>query len=238
MAENRFLTPRLSAILEQVQDCKCLGDVGTDHAYIPIAAVRTDRADFAYATDVHPGPVKKAADNVALYGLSEHISVRLGDGLAPLLDTDVDTVVIAGMGGCLITEILERHFDFASQRRRLILQPMREADVVRTYLADKGFPFTETLVQEDRRFYHILTVFPNEKMTGDAPDEWDLRFGIRWLRHHPLFLAYIAQIAQGLKQIEDSIQGEKAQSLSRKAECRREREFLQELMKNDETAGN
>lgn len=238
MLPRHFLTPRLSMILEQVPDCKCLCDIGTDHAYIPIAAIDSGRALRAYATDVHAGPVKKARENIALYGFSKEIEVRLGDGLFPVLDTDADVIVIAGMGGCLITEILKQQSDFVSRCTRLILQPMREADVIRRFLCETGWHFEEKLVQEERRFYHILVVDPTVPFDDEDVDAWDLKFGIRWLNSDSLFVDALKHSITELKKIENSISAGKEQAMERKAECRLEREYLQKVVEQYETCRN
>lgn len=235
MLSEQYLTPRLRAILEQVPLCKCLCDIGTDHAYIPIAAIDRKRTSRAFATDVHEGPVKRARENVAFYGLSDEIEVRLGNGLLPVLDTEPDVVVIAGMGGCLITEILQQQEDFVARCSRLVLQPMREADAIRRYAFDKGWSFTETLAQEERRYYHILTVHPQVTLTETNISEWDFKFGTRWLKRHPSFISELLQTIEELKRIEDGISGDKEQAQKRKLDCRMTRDYLQEVVKRIET---
>lgn len=235
MLPKNFLTPRLAEIMKQIPDCNTLCDIGTDHAYIPIAAVESGRAKRAYATDVHQGPVERAQKNIALYGFSKQIEVRLGNGLLPILDTSAEVVVIAGMGGCLITEIISQCTDFIAACDCLLLQPMRETEVVRRYLFEQGWSFEEKLVQEDRRFYHILVVHPQKPFTSEVMTDWDFKFGICWLKTNPLFPKELKQLIAERKRIEAGIVTDKSQSLERKENCRIEREYLQKVVELHET---
>lgn len=235
MLPKNFLTPRLAEIMHRIPSCSILCDIGTDHAYIPIAAVDSGRVRRAYATDVHQGPVKRAQENIALYGFSKQIEVRLGNGLFPVLDTSAEVVVVAGMGGCLITEILSQCTGFVSGCKCLLLQPMRETDVVRRYLFEQGWSFEETLAQEDRRIYHVLIVHPQKPFGAVTITDWDFRFGTCWLDKHPLFVEELKQLIDERKRIEAGIVTDKAQSLERKENCRIEREYLQKVVEQHET---
>lgn len=237
MLQENFLTPRLSALLEQIPKCKTFADIGTDHAYLPIAAVLEEKAVMAYATDVHLGPVQKAENNIALFGLSDRISVLLGDGLLPLIGFNVDVIAIAGLGGCLMRDILVQHWDWAAKCSRILLQPMREVHVLREFLYQKGIYFTETIVQEERRFYHILSVYP-QKRQKLCLEPLAIRFGVFWLKEDPLFWQEAKQTVAELQAIEERITGTKAVALARKEACREEREFLQELILEHESKRN
>lgn len=237
MLPKNFLTPRLSAILEQISVCETFADIGTDHAYLPIAAVLEEKAARAYATDVHLGPVQKAENNIALFGLSDQISVLLGDGLLPLIDFKVDVIAIAGMGGCLMRDILQRHWEWAENCSQIILQPMREVYVLREFLCQKEIYFNETIVREERRFYHILSVYP-QKGQKLCLKPLAIRFGVFWLNEDPLFWQEAKQTVAELQTIEERITGTKAEALVRKETCRAEREFLQELILEHESKRN
>ncbi|MCL1845538.1 MAG: class I SAM-dependent methyltransferase, partial [Defluviitaleaceae bacterium] len=117
------LSPRLAAVLSCVEKCGVLADIGTDHAYLPIEAVRAGLCERAIACDVSVGPLEFAARNIRAAGLCDEtfcneaddnswqtyglIETRLGDGLAPLAADKADCIVIAGMGGMKIIEILQ-----------------------------------------------------------------------------------------------------------------------------------
>ncbi|NJD04175.1 MAG: SAM-dependent methyltransferase, partial [Ruminiclostridium sp.] len=152
------LKGRLGAIAEKIPQCGTLADVGTDHAYIPIFAVKNSMCRKAIAADVKSGPVGIAARNIKRYGYEKRIETRLGYGLEPITEAESDVIVIAGMGGILIREIIEKSIEKAQIARVLILQPMNMAEVLRKWLNENGFEiFDETLAEESDKIYNILS---------------------------------------------------------------------------------
>ena len=63
------LNRRLKMIADQVPACETLADIGTDHAYFPIYAVKTRLCDRALAVDLKAGPLSRASSNIKRYGL-------------------------------------------------------------------------------------------------------------------------------------------------------------------------
>ena len=100
------LNSRLSKIAEMVRKGDRVADIGTDHAYLPVYLVKSGISPFAYACDVVDGPLCNACKNIESAAV-ENICIRKGDGLAAVAPSEVDTLVIAGMGGDLIMRILE-----------------------------------------------------------------------------------------------------------------------------------
>ena len=151
------LGSRLAALAACVPQGTRVADIGTDHAYLPIELVQKNIAILAVAADVHIGPYQAAKDNIEGLGLNNKISVRFGDGLSVLSPGEVDTVVIAGMGGSTIIEILTSNPEVTSSLSRLILQPMVATGMVRRWLSsNKWTIIDEALVQDDGKLYEIL----------------------------------------------------------------------------------
>ncbi len=105
------ISRRLKAVAALVTGDGTIADIGTDHAYIPIYLIQTGAAAHAIAMDVNPGPLARAQEHIGQYGLSASIETRLSDGLARLRPGEADSVVIAGMGGALMTRILDEGCD-------------------------------------------------------------------------------------------------------------------------------
>ena len=124
MGERPALQPRLRAIADLVPPGCRLADIGTDHGYIPVDLLLAGRIAHAIATDIGALPLEHARQTADRCSLTDGIDFRLGDGLAPVSPQEVDTVIIAGMGGDTITEILSAA-PWAREGPLLLLQPMR-----------------------------------------------------------------------------------------------------------------
>ncbi|MDR1664352.1 MAG: class I SAM-dependent methyltransferase [Clostridiales bacterium] len=150
------LSERLQAVLGFVRG-KTLADIGADHAYIPIAACQSGLCETAIACDIKPGPLGKAAENIKAYNLESRIQTRLGAGLTPLHTGEADCIVIAGMGGMNIIEILTASLETAKAAKRLVLQPQRDLPKVKAALSAMGFLIEdEKTAREGDRFYPVV----------------------------------------------------------------------------------
>lgn len=160
------LNKRLAAVEAWVRQGSRAVDVGTDHAHLPVVLIQSGRCPHVIATDIIPGPVASANKTVAQTGLSNQIDVRLGNGLDPVLPDEVDDILIAGMGGENIADILKRAEWVKSDRYQLVLQPMTRIEVLREYLLTNGFSIDrETSVIDHGHRYLIMAA----RYTGAAP---------------------------------------------------------------------
>lgn len=156
------LAPRLEKIASLVPPNRCTADIGTDHAYIPIYLVKKGIAEKAIASDIRRGPLLRAKENTEKYNLSGQIDLRLGGGLSTLSPCDADVIIIAGMGGILIADILEESRAVMDNAKLLILQPMTAILELREYLMSHGFSIeSEHLEAEDEKLYNIIVAKPN-----------------------------------------------------------------------------
>lgn len=156
------LKGRLKLIAKKIPRCITICDIGTDHGYIPIYCILKGICERAVATDVRKGPLLIAQENIKRYGLDENIETRLGDGLEPVAEVEADVIVIAGMGGILIRDILKRDYEKA-KKALLILQPMNAPEALREWLYSEGFEIVdEELAKEGSKFYNVISV----KWTG------------------------------------------------------------------------
>ena len=168
------LDARLLAAAKFVREGAYVCDVGTDHAYLPVYLVLTGRAMRALASDINEGPVMRAKESVAKYGVSDKIEVALGDGLSGADKYPITDVIIAGMGGELIASILDAAEWIKNEKYRLILQPMTHAEILREYLINNGFSIIDEDVvteQNDRKIYQIICAEYSGKSDEYTMDE-------------------------------------------------------------------
>ncbi|MBR4800963.1 MAG: SAM-dependent methyltransferase [Clostridia bacterium] len=128
------LDERLSKIASLVDYGK-VADVGCDHGKLGYFLVSTDRASKVIATDVSAPSLKKARELALENGVIDLIDTRLGDGLEPLSSREVDTVVIAGLGGDVISGILEGARQEGKEFAHYLLSPNTHPEKVRAELA-------------------------------------------------------------------------------------------------------
>jgi len=184
------LTERLLNVAQAVPKCSLLADIGTDHAYIPIYLVQKGIAERAVASDVVKGPAMRAERNIAEYGLSHKIKVQIADGLNCVYGADV--IIIAGMGGKLICDILKQGMLAAKAAGTIVLQPMTAVYEVRKFLHSNGFVITkDTIAKEDDKLYNIITA-----RKGHESYSQDIYYHIGKLtidHNDPLLPEYIAK---------------------------------------------
>jgi tRNA (adenine22-N1)-methyltransferase len=132
-------------------------DIGTDHAKLPVMLRTLGISPYVIATDVREGPAAAAAAAVERAGLRDTVEVRLGDGLSVLWPGEAEDLIIAGMGGENIADILHRAPFVRDTRYRLLLQPMTKPETLRSWLFDNGFVIErEEVARENSRLYTIL----------------------------------------------------------------------------------
>jgi tRNA (adenine22-N1)-methyltransferase len=150
------LNNRLAAAASFIERGSIVADIGTDHAYLPIWLVQNKITSGIIATDINEGPVIKAKRNIASYDLSDKIKVIKTDGLHGVGEYSPDTVVISGMGGESIRDIISAAPFVTEKKTRLIMQPMTHAPLLRRFLYDNGFDITSEKLAYDDRIYEII----------------------------------------------------------------------------------
>ncbi len=173
------LAKRLAAVARHVPPGAAVADIGTDHAYLPLYLVRKGIACRVIAGEVNPGPYEAARSAVRAGRVANRIDLRMGDGLQVVAPGEVDVVVVAGMGGRTITDILSAGRLVLARVRRLILQPMGDLAEVRRWLVDNGWRLAdEEMVCEQGRYYVIIVAEPGREK---VEDEFLLEVGPRLL---------------------------------------------------------
>lgn len=171
------LSKRLTCCVTYTKGFEKLADIGTDHAFLPIHAVLEGYVSSALAIDNKKGPFAIAQKSVSNQDLNHKIKVLLSSGLEDI-DDDVDVVVISGMGGLLISDILKSHS--IRNVKRIILQANKEGYLARKALLDIGFQIVdEQIIHEGKKCYEIVVA----EVGKASYTEKELVFGPINLRH-------------------------------------------------------
>ena len=190
------LSKRLKRIVEHVDKCESVADIGTDHGYIPIYLVKEGICEKAIASDINKGPIEKAKVNVAFEGVSNKVKCLLGSGLNPLKVGEVNGVILAGMGGNLTRDILLADMDKVKKYDFIILQPAQNPEVLREFLYKNDYEIIdEDLIKDEGRFYELFKVKYNEnseKLVFEDELEYEVSPLLRE-KGHPLFKEFIEE---------------------------------------------
>ncbi|PKM56629.1 MAG: hypothetical protein CVU98_10255 [Firmicutes bacterium HGW-Firmicutes-3] len=183
-----MLSNRLQAIAKLVPYNSIVADIGTDHGYLPIALVKTQQVTKAYAMDINEGPLLKARENIRSYGLDKQVIPLKSPGIE-YLPEDVNVVVIAGMGGILISNILETSKLKLATIEALILSPHLDVPYVRRTVHALGFKIAEEkMVMDQKKYYSILKC----EQGNENYCELEYEYGKKLMEDGtPIFLAYL-----------------------------------------------
>lgn len=149
-----MLDNRLSACASFVSGKGVAVDVGTDHGYLPCFLVSEGICESAVAADINTAPLDSARSNIEKQKLCDKVSVVLSDGLENISPDNVSDVIIAGMGGELIADILSRGKSFYNAS--FILQPMTKPELLREWLWDNGFEIIAEKACMDEFYYTVI----------------------------------------------------------------------------------
>lgn len=206
-----MLGSRLAEIARQIPKDARVADIGTDHGLMPVYLVKNGISSRIIATDISPGSLSKARDLIVKESLEGIIETRIGSGLKVISPGEIDTVVIAGMGGLLISSILEDGADVLEYVHRLVLQPMGNTDIVRKWLTDNGFAIEgESLVKEDRHIYEIIVARPGYQ---EVSDNIHYEIGLKLIENRdPLFKEFVGIKIKKAQNIINRLKNEKTRN--------------------------
>ena len=227
------LSKRLNWIIEKLDKVEIIMDVGTDHGYIPIYLVKNDIAKKVLASDINKEPLKKAKINASLDGVLDKIDLRLGGGLFPLNNKEANAVIIAGMGGNLIRDILENDLNKIKNLDYLILQPAQNPEVLRKYLYNNNYEILEEdICLDENKYYEIFKV---KYKSGDYILLEDIFYEISptmLSKKLPLFKSYIENKIEKNKKVMEFIKDNTEHAIERKNELKEKNQKLEKLLKN------
>lgn len=163
--KNFKISNRLKKCADLVSCGSKIADIGTDHAYIPIYLMLQRKISHAIACDIGEGPLKNAEKNIKNYGFENNIETRLSDGFSNIKENEADEIIIAGMGGNMISNILNNCPWKNKFKKRFILNPMKYEEKLHEFLFSNGYEIqNEVAVKCSGKSYLIIDAhFTGEK---------------------------------------------------------------------------
>lgn len=232
MKNVKKISKRVEEIVNLVPKCNSLADVGCDHAQISIFLKEIGRTDFVIASDLREGPLQRAKENVAKKNLEESFQFRLCSGLADYEKGETEVILISGMGGILISSILEEGREVIEGASCLVLEPQSDAHLVRRWLKEAGFSITdERFVKEGMKYYPVIRA----ERTGESSTDNRVfeKYGKLLLtRREPLLKEFLSKKRESLRKILEGEGLKEGKSLLLKERY----SFLSEEMKDVEEA--
>ncbi|KRN58836.1 tRNA (adenine(22)-N(1))-methyltransferase [Limosilactobacillus secaliphilus] len=232
--DERHLSKRLQAVADLVPDNARLADIGSDHAYLPAALLLADKIKYAVAGEVAKGPFENEKAEINKLQMQDCLIPRLADGLDAIENDDhIDTVVIAGMGGSLIEEILDRGQDKLAGVKHLILQPNIGEYRLRKWLMEHHFQIMhEELLADEGHRYEIILAEPS--ICPVRYNQRELLFGPLLLEHQgPLFDAKWQSEAGRLEQALTQMAKAQSQDTQRKEQLQAKLNLIKGVIGND-----
>ena len=233
-----MLSARLEAIASLVEAGSRPIDIGCDHAYLPIELVAAGICPEAVVTDISPGAIARAEDNIAAAHLQDRIKARCADGLDGYERGEADLLIISGMGGPLMIDILEKHEDLLADFRQMILSPQSEVPVVRRWLKEHGYKLAaERMVRDQDKYYVILKAAPGAEDAYAADEQTQAAqyaYGPLLIRERDSVLADFLEQETG--RLDEAIaaagQSNEARARRREQELRAQKEAACSVMKS------
>lgn len=224
------LSNRLKTVAMMVDKCHCAADIGTDHGYVPIYLINNNICETAVACDINKGPLHKAQININSYNLKDKIECRLGNGLNKLKPGEVQGIIIAGMGGNLIRDILEQGLEVFKNANFAVLQPVQNPEILREYIYKKGYKILdENLCIDENKFYEIIKIVYDNK--PKIVDEIFYEVSKKLIDiNHPDIKKFILAKINRYKTILENIKDTSDLALKRKHEIKNKIRKLEEIL--------
>jgi SAM-dependent methyltransferase len=165
-----MISKRLQHIVDIVTYFDTIADIGCDHGYVCIELIKNKKVKKAIASDISYPSLKKTIDYVKENNIEDKIETRVGNGLEILSTDEVDAVIIAGMGGVLISDILKNNYvaKFVEKDPLLILQPVQQAKDLRYYLYENKFEIVdEDYILDMGKYYNLIVAKKINKVSSD-----------------------------------------------------------------------
>ena len=172
------ISDRLKTIASFIKEHANVADVGADHGLLEIYLLENQKVDSILAIENKSGPFNILKNNLKDYD----VRLSLSDGISKI-DEKVDTLVIAGMGGILITNILSSQKENLTNIKQIVVDAHRDYELVRREITGLGYYIEkEKIVYENDTYYFVISFLKGHKNYSDVEYEWGYK-----INEDPLF---------------------------------------------------
>ena len=194
------LSPRLACVAARLPRGVRLADIGCDHGKLPVYTAVYLAPQRVVACDLREGPLARAALNCRRFGVEDQVSLRLGDGLAPVSPDECTHITICGLGGETIAAILAAAPWTQDGAHTLLLQPETSAHTLRRFLYENGYAVAdEEAVLDGGRVYTVLCVRGGAQPRVPAPLADCFASPALRARHDAAADAYLARVIVSIR---------------------------------------
>ncbi|GHP12736.1 SAM-dependent methyltransferase [Lentilactobacillus fungorum] len=228
------LSNRLQTVSDHVEPGSRLADIGSDHGYLPIYLAKKQIISYGVVGEVAKGPLSNATSEIKKEGLLTVLHPRLADGLAAIKPDDhINTITIAGMGGILITHILEAGQSKLTGNEKLILQPNVGEKVVRKWLMTHSYRISaEQILAEDGHIYEVITAAKTAQKVRYSQRE--ITFGPLLIKEKsPVFIAKWQEEQQALERVVKNMQKATHEDVAKIKSIQAKIQTIEEVMTNE-----
>ena len=225
------ISKRLLCCASMVTPGARVADIGTDHGYLGIHLLQTGVSPHVIACDLRKDPLENARRNAHLFGADSAMELRLSDGLESIRPDEVDTVVMAGMGGDLIQKILAQCPWRRKAGLQWILQPQSAGNVLRRWLCEDGFEILREEPVQDGNFLYTVMELRQGKPSPLTPGS-EYASPALLKSGSPLVENYLARVENALHATVDGLTNAEKQRPERLSYFRRALLEIQEMRRN------
>ena len=186
------LSQRLLTIASFVKENLFVADIGADHGLLSIYLIENRHAKKVFAVENKVGPFSILEKNTKNY---PNITLSLSDGISQI-PSDVNVVIIAGMGGILVSDILKKNQDKLENVQQIIVDAHRDQDLVRKTLIQLGYKIEQEKIVHEKVYYNVISFIKGrQELTQN-----DIEFGYQ-IKFDPLFNEYKQSLLEHYKKI-------------------------------------
>ena len=156
------LSKRLLSIANLVDDNSKVADIGCDHGLVSVYLAMNKQNISIIASDINQNALDNAIKNINKYHLEDKIKVCLSNGLDNIND-EIDTIIISGMGGHTIIDILTNNQEKLNTVNNIIIQSNNDIEYVRRKIVKLGYYISKEELILDKNIYYTVILFTKGK---------------------------------------------------------------------------